>query len=204
MALAARAGVAAHGAEIELARALAEVAGDRPAAVARVRAIPPGLVESAEARFLEGRWRAELGDLAGAALAFGRLRDAVELVAPAGADRAASLAALLAEAAEIEERDRGDAHAAQRDLGLALRLRPRDGSLAARFRRVAALVTRTAPAAPVPVAPAAHAGAPAAPPPEPPPPRRRRPPRRTTRTTSNWRRRSPIGCAPTRGIMRPR
>src|SRR5262249_10495959 len=48
-------------------------------------------------------------------------------------------------------RERGDLHAAQRDLGLALRLRPRDGTLASHFRRVAALVARTAPAAAAPV-----------------------------------------------------
>jgi len=129
--------------------------------VARVRAIPPGLAESAEARFLEGRWRAELGDLTGAAIAFGRLRDAVELVIPLDAERAASLAAMLVEAADVEERDRGDVHAAQRDLGLALRLRPRDGALASRFRHVAALVARTAPAAAVPAT-----SAPAAAPPD--------------------------------------
>ena len=126
--LGARAGVPVHDAEIELARSLAEVVGDRPAAVARVRAIPPGLAESPEARFLEGRWRAELGDLAGAAVAFGRLRDAVELLAPIDPDHAASLAAMLSEAADVEEIERGDLHAAQRDLGLALRLRPRDAS----------------------------------------------------------------------------
>jgi cellulose synthase operon protein C len=153
VALAERSGAPAHRAVLELARALAEVAGDRPAAVARATAIPPGLAESAEARFLEGRWRAELGDTAGAAIAFGRLRDAVELLAPEDADRAATLAAMLAEAAEIEERERGDVHAAQRSLGLALRLRPRDGSIASRFRRVAALVAHTVhapPAAPTP------------------------------------------------------
>ncbi len=163
VALAARAGVPAHDAEIELARALAEVAGDRPAAVARVRAIPPGLARSAEARFLEGRWRAELGDLAGSAIAFGRLRDAVELVAPLDADGAAALAAMLAEAADLEERERGDVHAAQRSLGLALRLRPRDPGLAARFRRVAALVVGAAPSARAPEPPPP-------PPPTPPPP----------------------------------
>jgi thioredoxin-like negative regulator of GroEL len=171
VALAARAGVAAHAAEIELARALAEVAGDRPAAIARVRAIPPGLAESAEARFLEGRWRAEIGDLAGAALAFGRLRDAIELEAKVSPDRAAALAAMLGEAAAIEENERGDVHAAQRDLGLALRLRPKDPGIAARFRRVAAIVAKGAPAAVV-AAPAVRAPEPVVelePEPEPPP-----------------------------------
>jgi hypothetical protein len=85
----------------------------------------------------------------------------VELLAPPDPAQAAALAAMLAEAADLEETYRADVHAAQRDLGLALRLRPRDASIAARFRRVAALVApaaRPAPAAPAP------------PPPEPPPP----------------------------------
>jgi thioredoxin-like negative regulator of GroEL len=150
VALAARAGKPAPAAQIELARALAEIAGDRPAAVARVRAVPVGLPESFEARFLEGRWRAELGDHAGASLAFGRLRDAVELAPSFEPDRAAAVAALLVEAAAIEERERDDLHAAQRLLGLALRLRPRDRSIGTAFRRVAAEVARPAPAAPEP------------------------------------------------------
>src|SRR6185369_2027983 len=41
-ALAARSGRAVPAAEMELARGLAEIASDRPAAIARVRAIPPG------------------------------------------------------------------------------------------------------------------------------------------------------------------
>src|SRR5262249_8480710 len=143
-ALASRANKPLYAVEIDLARALAEVAGDRPAAVARARAVPPGVPESFEARFLEGRYRADLGDLAGAALAFGRLCDAVEIAPPLAPDRAAAIAAILREAADIEERERGDLHAAQRLLGLALRLRPRDRSLGAVFRRVAAEVIKAA------------------------------------------------------------
>ncbi|WP_437332930.1 tetratricopeptide repeat protein [Sorangium sp. So ce394] len=148
--LAARSGATAGALDLELGRGLAEIAGDLPAAVARVRAIPPGAPESLEARLLEGRWCAELGDLGGASVALGRLRDAVELAlqdraADPGSARAAgsplvggpaAVAALLAEAAEIEERSRGDLLAAQRHLGLALRLRPRDPEIAAAFRRV--------------------------------------------------------------------
>ncbi len=160
VALADRAGKPAPSAQIELGRALAEIAGDRPAAVARVRAVPAGLPESFEARFLEGRWRAELGDHAGASLAFGRLRDAVELAPIFDPDRAAAIAALLVEAAAIEERERADLHAAQRLLGLALRLRPRDRSIGAAFRRVAAAVARPVPAASIAASidepPAAH------------------------------------------------
>lgn len=150
-ALSARAGEPSFAAEIELCRGLAEVTGDRSAAVARARAIPPGVPEAIEARFLEGKYRAEIGDLAGAAVAFGRLRDAVEIEESLmGADRspaierAASIARMLAEAAAIEEDERGDRHAAQRDLGLAMRLAPRDRSIAASFRRVAALLVSAA------------------------------------------------------------
>ncbi len=122
--------------EIELARALAEAADDRPAAVARLRAIPIDAEERFEARFLEGRFRAELGDLAGAAIAFGRLRDAVELALGDLGVRAAHVAVLLADAARVEENELGDPLAAQRDLGLAMRLRPRDRLvLGASFRR---------------------------------------------------------------------
>ena len=163
VALAGRQGAPAHAAELELGRALAELTGDRPAAVARVRAIPPGLPESFEARFLEGRWRAELGDLAGASLAFGRLRDAVDLAPELDADRRSSIAAMLVEAAAIEERERSDYHATQRLLGLALRLRPRDRAVAAEFRRVATLaLSPVAALAPTPRA----AWAPPAPPSE--------------------------------------
>ena len=170
IALAERAGQTAHDATIELARALAEIVGDRPAAIARVRAVPAGLAESAAARFFEGRWRADLGDLAGAAIAFGRLRDAVELAAPVDPD---AISAMLAEAAEIEERERRDLHAAQLDLGLALRLRPHDRRIAASFRRVAAEVIAVAtPPAPRPPAPPPPRPSPLPPPPasEPPPP----------------------------------
>ena len=93
---------------------------------------------AADARALEGRWRAELGDLAGASLAFARLRDLAETVAegpPAAAQGAAareasrtraSLASLLHEAARFERDVRTDVLAAQRHLARALRLCPAD------------------------------------------------------------------------------
>ncbi len=166
-AIADRRGIAAHGIELELARGLVEVAGDRPAAIARARRVPAEAPEALEARLLEGRWRAELGDAAGASLALARLRDAVELdlagrgragAAPGaaaeggsqerrarGGPEAAAIAEMLAEAARIEERERGDLISAQRYLGLALRLRPRDPAVLAAFRRVAGEVARGAP-----------------------------------------------------------
>ncbi|WP_437479164.1 tetratricopeptide repeat protein [Sorangium sp. So ce1014] len=174
-ALAARSGAPAGALDLELGRGLAEIAGDLPAAVARVRAIPPGAPEALEARLLEGRWCAELGDLGGASVALGRLRDAVELAlqgraaGDTGAARAAgslldggpaAVAAMLAEAAEIEERSRGDLLAAQRHLGLALRLRPRDPAITAAFRRVSGELAP--PIAPPPAAPSSPARRPRA------------------------------------------
>ncbi|AKT38344.1 uncharacterized protein CMC5_024900 [Chondromyces crocatus] len=157
-ALAERRGQTVGALELELARGLAELANDRPAAIARVHGIPPGTPEALEARLLEGRWRAELGDPEGASLCLSRLRAAVEmgsaeLVAGPEASRVASL---LAEAAEIEERERGDLLAAQLHLGLAMRLSPRHPGIGAAFRRVTAELKRPAPPprpAPLPAAP---------------------------------------------------
>ena len=119
--LAARKNEPAYGVVVDLARGLAEIAGDRPGRDrARPRRPARALRESFEARRLEARWRAELGDLAGASLALGRLRDAIETAGLVGVDRAAELAAMLVEAATIEERDRGDLALAQRSLGIAL------------------------------------------------------------------------------------
>lgn len=137
--LAERRGIRLLSAELELARALAEIAHDRPAAVARARGIPADALEAPEARLLEARWRAELGDLAGAAIALGRLRDAVERSGTIEPDRAGTLAALLLEAAVLDERARADVAAAHRDLALALRLRPGDRRIASELRRVDAL-----------------------------------------------------------------
>lgn len=134
--------------EIELARGLVEHASDRPAAIARVRTILPGQTLTPEARLLEGRWRAELGDLAGASLAFARLREAIEAAFPQDADRAAALAAMLVEAADVEENARGDLRAAQRHLGVALRLRPRDRAVNVAFRRVSTELGRAVPLMP--------------------------------------------------------
>ncbi len=76
--LAERANAPTSAVAVDLAKALVEVAADRPAAIARVRGVPASAPEAAEARLLEARWRAELGDLAGAGLAIGRLRDHAE------------------------------------------------------------------------------------------------------------------------------
>lgn len=142
--LAERKGTPTSGLAVDLAKALVEVAADRPAAIARARGVPASAPEAAEARLLEARWRAELGDLAGAGLALGRLRDHAERDPSAGsavpgseaATRAAAMAMLLVEAAAIDERFRDDLAGAQRDLSLALRLLPHDGRIQAAFRRV--------------------------------------------------------------------
>lgn len=129
---------------LQLGRALAGALEDRPAAIARVSAIPIEAPEAAEARGLEGRWRARLGDLAGAALAFARLRDLAASIpvpqTPAENRRADAVAAMLAEAAEMERTRMHDPLAAQRHLGAALRLRPQDPELRRAYREVGALV----------------------------------------------------------------
>jgi tetratricopeptide (TPR) repeat protein len=173
-ALAARASRPAHAVVLDLARALVEVADDRPAAIAHVRQVPPFVAETFEARTLEARWRAELGDLAGADVALGRLADAVEhaqavllqepaadkgtygplwgedAVWPTPIDARAAIAALLGEGARIQQLDRRDLRAARRLVELGMRLLPQDGRLRANYRKLCAeLQERDAPIAPV-------------------------------------------------------
>jgi hypothetical protein len=113
--------------------------------VSRVAAIPADAAEAMIARGLEGRWRARLGDLGGAALAFARLRELASSLAPGKDDaKAQAVAALLREAADVERTHLHDALAAQRHLAAALRLRPRDAELLRAYREVGALVVRDA------------------------------------------------------------
>jgi hypothetical protein len=121
--------------ELELARVLGDRLGDRPAAVARLRAIPDETAEAVEARGLEGRYRATLGDLAGASLAFARLRER------AGHDAGAT--AWLDEAARFEE-GRGELALAQVHLAAALAIAPRNGELEDRYRAVSERIARAA------------------------------------------------------------
>jgi tetratricopeptide (TPR) repeat protein len=104
---------------------LGERLGDRPAAVARLRAIPDEAPEAIAARGLEGRLRAQLGDPSGAALAFARMRER--------AGREPGALAWLDEAARFEH-ERGDLHAAQAHLAAAIGIAPGDAALAARYR----------------------------------------------------------------------
>jgi tetratricopeptide (TPR) repeat protein len=133
--LAERKGSPAFGAVLALARALADHASDFPHAIARLRSIPAGEAESLDARGLEARYRGLLGDLAGASIAFAQMRDAVEMSKEIASDRAA---AWLVEAARFERDTKQDALAAQRHLGVALQLLPRDGKVLSLFREVAA------------------------------------------------------------------
>jgi tetratricopeptide (TPR) repeat protein len=110
---------------LELGRVLGERLGDRPAAVARLRAVPDDAPEAIAARGLEGRLRALLGDPSGAALAFARMRER--------AGHEPSALAWLEEAARFED-ERGDLHAAQRHLASAIGIAPGDGVLEARYR----------------------------------------------------------------------
>jgi tetratricopeptide (TPR) repeat protein len=97
---------------IELSRALAEKLDDLPAAIARVAAVPREAPQAILARGLEGRWRAQLGDLAGASLAFATMREMASSLAggvPHGAPFASPIdrlsnevLMLLREGAELE------------------------------------------------------------------------------------------------------
>jgi cellulose synthase operon protein C len=119
---------------LDLAKVLAGDVGDLPQAIARVRQISAASPRHVEARALEARWRDKLGDLAGASLAFGRMREAIEL----GDQRAAEHVPLLLEAARFERDAERDLSAAERHLAVALRLAPRDESVGALYREVAA------------------------------------------------------------------
>jgi hypothetical protein len=108
-----------------------------------VSAIAADQREAPEARGLEGRWRARLGDVAGASLSFARLREiASSLPSPTTDERAPAMAALLWEAAEMEIGRSHDALGAQRHLAAALRLLPRDPELLRAYRDVGDLVAR--------------------------------------------------------------
>jgi cellulose synthase operon protein C len=130
---------------VALARGLAEHLDDLPTAIARVSTIPAEAPEGPLARGLEGRWRARLGDVAGAALAFARLRElAASFAGPEVDARTASLAALLGEAADLHRLRLHDFPGAQRNLSAALRLCPHDADLRRSYREIGDLVaTRT-------------------------------------------------------------
>jgi tetratricopeptide (TPR) repeat protein len=139
---------------LDLAVALAEKLDDLPSAIARASSVANEAPEAVVARGLEGRWRARLGDVVGAGLAFARMRD--RLASHASLEGVAVLASgpgavdLLQEAARLEVDTRRDPLAAQRYLAEALRLRPHDEVLRAAYRSVGEAVAgpRTPPNAP--------------------------------------------------------
>ncbi len=135
---------------LPLARAFAEGLDDLPDAIAHVVAVPIDAGEAPTARGLEARWRARLGDHAGASLAFARLREIAASLAIAperprasanreDAERLGAIVDFLLEAAEFETTQRIDVLAAQRHLTVALRLRPHDAHVQRAYR--AAYVT---------------------------------------------------------------
>jgi hypothetical protein len=124
----------AHEIELELARALAVYAGDKPSAVAHAAAIPQDAAVAPEARLFEATMRRDLGDQPGAARALHRLRALAETVV--SEPTRARLEPALLEAATLDE-SLGDARAARRDLELALHLAPHSRVAA---RRLTALV----------------------------------------------------------------
>ncbi|MFZ5894237.1 MAG: tetratricopeptide repeat protein [Myxococcota bacterium] len=125
---------------IDLARMLAEHARDLPQAVVRLRQVTAASERVVEARYLEGVYRARLGDRVGAALAFARMREAIELAA----DKKRVFAGWLLEAAEHALSVDDDAPAAERHLTVALRIAPNDERVGKRFREVSALVAERA------------------------------------------------------------
>ena len=124
---------------VELARLLVDRCGDHPQAIARVSQVPASSERQLEALALEGRWRAAIGDLRGASLAFARLREACEL---SGRARGQDVAAWLTEAAEFESHSLGDVVAAERHLASALRLAPRNARVRKLYRQTAAVLAK--------------------------------------------------------------
>jgi len=154
---------------LDLAKELVTTAGDRPAAIARARAVSKDAVEAPEARALEVRWRLELGDRAGAKLAASRVADALELAVEAGRvgasvypaavrDDGPSIAAgsIAREVASLVSSELGELDLARRLLALAVRAAPRDRRAASELRRLAGIAAQPAtasrgPARPPPV-----------------------------------------------------
>ena len=127
LSLAERRGDKTHPIALALARALAEELDDLPSAIAHASAIPADAAEAPVARGLEGRWRALLGDLVGAGLAFAKLRELVATMPASDAEaRTRPIASFLVEAARMEREQRRDPRAARRHLAAALRLLPHD------------------------------------------------------------------------------
>lgn len=117
-----------------LAKLLAGHYRDLPGAIHRARQVTgPGDL-AIEARALEGLWREQIGDLAGATLAYARLRDTAQLSPEVDAHAASRF--LLA-AAKYSVETVQDHRAAERHLALALQLKPHDALVQQAYREVA-------------------------------------------------------------------
>jgi tetratricopeptide (TPR) repeat protein len=127
---------------LRLARALADSLDDKPAAIARLRAIAASSDEAVVARGLEGRFRAAIGDIAGATLAYAQLRELARSRTPDIArplrDDEREVVELLCEAASFERDTRSDLAAAEQHLACALRLAPRDPAVRRAYQEVCA------------------------------------------------------------------
>jgi hypothetical protein len=107
-----------------------------PAAIARLRQVSASSERVVEARYLEGLYRARLGDRVGASLAFARMREAIELAS----GRQPAWLGWLREASDNALGVDQDPLAAERHLAVAVRLAPQDEALLARYREVLAYV----------------------------------------------------------------
>ncbi|MBN2193168.1 MAG: hypothetical protein JW751_10165 [Polyangiaceae bacterium] len=125
-------------AALDLALLLANEYRDLPAAIARTRTVTAASSRVVEARALEARWRAALGDIAGASLAHSRTREAIELSIQCDP----TWANWLLEAARFERDVQRDLFAAERHLSIALRIAPHDEAVGRTFREVAAITAR--------------------------------------------------------------
>jgi tetratricopeptide (TPR) repeat protein len=135
-----RAGSADAALTLELGELIAAHLRDLPQAVARVRQVAADAPQASRARYLEARWRAALGDLAGASLAYARMRELCEL----GREHAPALADQLLEAARFEQETQDDVIAAERHLAAALRAAPGRSDVGQAYREVALAVAELA------------------------------------------------------------
>jgi tetratricopeptide (TPR) repeat protein len=163
---------------LALAKALADGLDNLPGAIARVRRVPSSTEEAIEARLLEGRWRASLGDILGASVAFAHFRELTRNRVSADSRIRGDLVATgLLEAARFERQQHHDVLAAHAHASIALELRPTDQAVRAFYRHIAAELAfpNGAPESPVlseprvsvnagPSRPEASRGEPAAPP----------------------------------------
>ncbi len=146
---------------LALAKALADGLDNLPGAIARVRRIPSASEEALEARLLEGRWRASLGDILGASVAFAHFRElARNRVSADSRIRGDLVATGLLEAGRFERQQHHDVLAAHAHASIALELRPTDQAVRAFYRHIAAELAfpSGAPEQPVASTPRSEAG----------------------------------------------